>query len=168
MGIDCPGGPGEEDVLKNRGLALALVVALSAAVALTVAATPAFATHGCTPGFWKNRGLVLYNENLTVGATIGHAAEGGIGAPFGGDALLEALQYGGGPGIDGARQIMLRAAVASYLNASLFPAGVWPGPTVEGIRLRTTDFYNEGTRAEMLAWATELDAYNNGADGCFF
>ena len=75
------------------------------------------------------------------------------------DTLLEALNYGGGPGVQGATQILLRAAVASLLNASSpdvsFPVSV--GHVVN----TTIDRIESQYRPTILTRATYFDSINN-------
>jgi hypothetical protein len=73
--------------------------------------------------------------------------------------LLDALSLRGGPGTRGAAEILLRAAVASLLNAA-HPDIDYPRTTAEIIAdvnaaLASLD------RATILALARELDADNN-------
>jgi hypothetical protein len=76
--------------------------------------------------------------------------------------LLQALQFGGGPDVTGAAQILLRAAVAALLNST--------NSTVD-YQLTTAELIAQvnaalatGDRDKILALATKLDQYNNA--GC--
>jgi len=72
--------------------------------------------------------------------------------------LLQALQGGGGPGIAGAQQILLRAATAALLNAAGVPDyGLLTGDVTFMVNqaLATND------RSQILALATQLDNLNN-------
>lgn len=89
--------------------------ALSAAVVAGVVASPA-AAHGCTPGFFKNHTEYFtptYPTTRTVGSTFPL-----VYPALANDMLLKALSYPGGPGMLGANQIFMRAAVAALLNAN--------------------------------------------------
>jgi len=73
--------------------------------------------------------------------------------------LLQALSFKGGSTIDGAKSILLRAAVAALLN-SASPNVDYPLTTVEVISkvdaaLATND------RSAILMLASQLDAFNN-------
>ena len=117
--------------------------------------------QGCTPGYWKANvkkgagewALAGYSPAQTVGSA-GFAA-----GSFNGDSLLEALEYGGGSGVDGATRNLLRAAVAALLNAA--------NPTVEYPRTAASIIADVnaaiagGDRAAILALAGALDADNN-------
>ncbi|WP_172148360.1 MULTISPECIES: DUF7507 domain-containing protein [Pseudomonas] len=115
--------------------------------------------EGCTPGFWKNStgSWVAYSPNQTVDSVF--SLPNGVLAHLGDDSLLEALNYGGGKNLAGAAQILLRAAVASLLNAA-HPDVEFPWTEAEIIAevnaaLATKD------RGTILALASELDADNN-------
>ncbi|MCZ7588482.1 MAG: hypothetical protein M5U27_06410 [Gaiella sp.] len=104
----------------RRSIAL-LGLTLILAVVAAFAATPAMA-NGCTPGFWKNRAvkLELYNEEATVASVFASAP-----ASVAGDSLLEALSYGGGSTLLAKQKILLRAAVAGWLNYTVQGPGVY-------------------------------------------
>ena len=145
-------------------LGLTLIIAVVAAFS----AAPAMA-NGCTPGFWKNRAVTLnlYNTNTTVGSVFANAGT------FSGVTFLQALSYGGGPGVTGAKQILLRAAVAGYLNYVVQGPGVYwtqysggfggdgeqftvaEYQTLVGNALASTD------RDAILALASHIDVKNN-------
>ncbi len=114
--------------------------------------------EGCTPGYWKNHldSWVTYSPSQTVASVFSSTPF------FGSNTLLEALQGGGGSGVEGATKILLRAAVASLLNAA--------SPDVD-FDLTTAQVISSvnaalasNDRATMLALAADLDASNN--EGC--
>ncbi|MDP3979069.1 MAG: hypothetical protein Q8P85_13955 [Pseudomonas sp.] len=116
--------------------------------------------EGCTPGFWKNStgSWVGYSSDQLVGSVFS-LPNGVLANQLGDDTLLEALNYPGGNNLLGAAQILLRAAVASLLNAAN-PDVEFPRTEAEIIAdvnaaLATMD------RATILALASELDADNN-------
>jgi hypothetical protein len=76
--------------------------------------------------------------------------------------LLEALSFQGGPGVDGATEILLRAAVAAYLNSF---AVDYPLTTAEVVS-QVNAALASGSRSTMLTLASTLDANNNGIAGC--
>ena len=129
--------------------------------------------QGCTPGYWKNHadswdqfspnqtpegpGFVIPNQLFSF-RTV---------------KLIDALQGGGGPGLDGAAKILFRAAEASLLNAAALNATnaeayhFW---TVEEIKNGQGERFtgvNEILamtpldRQVMLAYAGKLDYINN-------
>lgn len=115
--------------------------------------------EGCTPGYWKTRagswGPTGYSTDTTVAPVFTEAAGTNVA-----DATLhEALSFDGGPDADGARLILMRAAVAALLNAA-HPEIEYPRTEQEVI-----DTINEalaiGTPAAMLALADALDEDNN-------
>jgi hypothetical protein len=68
------------------------------------------------------------------------------------DTLLQALDYGGGPGPEGAAQIYLRAAVATLLNSAYNSAhgGSW--------------WYGDVTPAQVVDWVNEVLSWDNRVD----
>jgi hypothetical protein len=116
--------------------------------------------EGCTPGYWKNHldswGPTGYSPSQTVGSVF--AGTGSLA----GDTLLEALSYGGGPGVEGAKMILLRAAVASLLNAA--HPDVSFGPDAATVIAAVNAAIASGDRETMLSLASDLDARNNA--GC--
>jgi hypothetical protein len=73
--------------------------------------------------------------------------------------LVQALNFKGGSGAQGAAQILLRAAVAALLN-SAHPDVDYPRTTAEVIA-DVNAALASGNRSTMLALATELDDDNN-------
>lgn len=112
--------------------------------------------EGCTPGYWKNH----------PDAWVGHSPDDHVGDVFdvpsylglADDTLLEALNYKGGKGLEGAARILLRAAVAALLNAS-HPdiIGFDPAYLVGEVN----GALDSGYRSTMLWWASFLDDNNN-------
>ncbi len=97
-------------LLATATLAVALV-----AGAVPVAANVAGDSEGCTPGYWKNHTEVW--QEFTPVQTIGSVFTGAPAA-FSSLTLEQGLALRGGPRIAGAQQILLRAAIASLLNAA--------------------------------------------------
>jgi hypothetical protein len=126
----------------------------------TTTTTPG--NEGCTPGFWKQPqhfdSWPVSTSTTLAGAgftSTGHSA---------GTTLLEALSFQGGPTVQDAKDILLRAAAAAYLNSF---AVDYPLSTAEVISM-VNDALASGDRATILALAGVLDANNNGAGGCPF
>jgi hypothetical protein len=121
--------------------------------------------QGCTPGFWKQEqhfGHWLptgYLPDTVLNSVFDFPADGPV-ASLGSDTMLDALNYGGGPGLDGAARILLRAAVAAVLNAA--HPDVEYAFTEDDVIADVSAALNSGSRADMLALATELDNANNG------
>jgi hypothetical protein len=130
--------------------------------------------QGCTPGYWKNHSQSWeeYTTTTTVGSVWTFPASL---ASFKTETFQQALQGGGGPGVNGAVTILLRAAVASYLNAANdsvgYPLRRWqPSPFqpwasdprfANGIRGAVIDALATQDRDTILALATTLDDANN-------
>lgn len=133
---------------------VAVVVGLLLAVSFQA---EAWTSGGCTPGYWKNHvgswAGTGYAPNMLVTAVFSNAGTGNM-------TLLEALSLPGGPGVEGARNILLRAAVASLLNAAkLGSAYNWVTPTY--ITNWVTSVLTVPSRYWYLVTATELDVLNN-------
>ncbi|MWV10725.1 hypothetical protein F3I62_01350 [Pseudomonas sp. R-28-1W-6] len=116
--------------------------------------------EGCTPGFWKNStgSWTGYSPDQLVGSVFS-LPSGVLSNQLGDDTLLEALGYPGGTNLVGAAQILLRAAVASLLNAGHddvdFPLSTAEVISQVNAALATKD------RGTILALASTLDGYNN-------
>ena len=150
-------------------LLLGTLVVGMLATALPAAAVTAGTTEGCTPGYWKTHPQAWqeYSPTQTVKSVFSAAAS----TPYGNLTLMQALSLRGGSTLNGAKEILLRAAVAALLNAAydtadgsglLFP---WrrdvasfgrPAliPTVNAALLSTN-------RTAILALAAWLDRDNN-------
>jgi hypothetical protein len=120
--------------------------------------TPVAVLEGCTPGYWKN------HTDAWVGYTPGQKVNSvfTVSGSLGNATLLSALHFGGGGGVSGATQILLRAAVAALLNAS--NPDVDYAFTEAQIIAGVNSAIASGNRATILAAATRLDGYNNA--GC--
>jgi hypothetical protein len=119
--------------------------------------------QGCTPGFWK--------QDFHFGFWVGFSPTQTVGSVFSGvlpslsnETLLDALQGGGGPGLLGAEEILLRAAVAALLNSSNGSVG-YPFTTT-AVKSAVNAAIATGDRDVILALATILDNANNGVGGC--
>jgi hypothetical protein len=119
--------------------------------------------EGCTPGFWKNSPgswtPTGYSTSQRVDSVFS-LPNGVLNNQLADDSLLQALGYPGGNNLLGAAQILLRAAVASVLNATHPEVDDFPRTVAEVIAdvnaaLATRD------RGTILALASALDADNN-------
>lgn len=119
--------------------------------------------QGCTPGYWKNHltAWAGFDPNQTLGSVFDVPDSLGIDN----DSLLTALNYGGGPGALGGAQILLRAAVASLLNAASgsvsFPLTVADVIAQTNAAFQTNAALASLNRATMLNLASYLDGLNN-------
>lgn len=146
----------------RRFLILALLTLVTGAAA-TVNANVASA-NGCTPGYFKNHAFP--NPTATLSSVFNYH-EGTTVTQFGAYAnttLQDALSLQGGPGMDGALQILFRTATAAYLNSTA--PFVYSGPNTAEIKYSVWYLTNFGTRDDILAYAALLDGFNNSTDGC--
>jgi uncharacterized repeat protein (TIGR01451 family) len=141
-----------------------------------------------TPGFWKNNTndkgqkshdawkYTQYTTDVLLGDVFDQQClseyspkRGKNAKTFDEFTLLEALSFKGGEDISGAMEILLRAAVASLLNASFHEemgneigyGGVYPYTTAEVIAL-VNEALCSGDRMAMLTLYEQLDYINNG------
>jgi hypothetical protein len=124
----------------------------------TATATPPPVFAGCTPGFWKVPQHHDSWEGFTTTQTIGSVFDV-PGTTFDSVTLLAALDFGGGPGIDGATQILLRAAVAALLNSA--SSGVDYTLTTAQVISQVNTALATGDRDAILTLAGQLDTFNN-------
>jgi hypothetical protein len=150
-----------------RKILVTLAMVLAALAPLTTTPT-ASATNigyeGCTPGYWKNH-TDNWQEMKTdrlYGVVYSSARANVAGLTF-----LQALQAKGGPGLDGAAQILARASAAAYLNAAHEGLGYPWRRSKTGLDDRPSlvatvnAAFDSGDREAMLALASRLDADNN-------
>jgi hypothetical protein len=116
--------------------------------------------EGCTPGYWKQeQHFGSWTPPYTPDTNLRDIFVTSPVELIPDDTLLEALNYPGGPGVTGATQILLRAAVAALLNASSpdvsFPVSV--GHVVDTTISRIETQY----RPTILTRADYFDSINN-------
>jgi hypothetical protein len=123
----------------------------------TASPTPTPINEGCTPGFWKNNALKKGASQWPSGFTPDELlSTAGFDTSLTGDAtLLAALQFQGGSTLEGAAEILLRAAVAAVLNAAKF------GGSPSTIISEVNSALASGDRDTILGLASTLDAANN-------
>jgi hypothetical protein len=156
-----------------RRLATALTVGLLSTTGVALAG-PAQAVNigneGCTPGYWKNHpeswqeaGRAAPNTPLTYDhpstAFPPFAPTFDLDGDGDADTFLDALNYKGGSGVAGAERILLRAAVAAWLNAA--HEGVGYPLRRAALVAEVNAAIESGDRQTMLALAAELDRLNN-------
>ncbi len=119
---------------------------------------PPPAGEGCTPGYWKNHlgswPPTGYAPNQTLASVFANTGT------LGSSTLLQALKFGGGSSLTAKKQILLRAAVASLLNAA--HPGVAFGDSAADVISAVNAALGSTTSGPVLALATELDDQNNG------
>lgn len=111
---------------------------------------------GCTPGYWKQEHHFDSWVGFSPSDTLSGEGFGPLGS-LGSATLLEALQFGGGPGLDGATRILMRAAVAALLNASALSFGFTTGQVIT----LTNAALASGDRTTILNRAAAWDTLNN-------
>ena len=138
-----------------------LAVASSTLILMTVVAVAPVAAcdQVCTPGYWKNHtdAWVTYTPDQTL-------SDAGFVFPdklskFGSEKLIDALQGGGGPGLDGAARILLRAGVAALLNSVAIPHPHFVNTLMVLSDMNTV--LASLNRQTMLDEAAEYDGYNS-------
>jgi len=149
---------------KRLGLIVGVVAAIAAGALIPTMAANAtnIGEQGCTPGYWKNHTSSW--EEYTTASTIGNnwTLPPQL-AGFKHETFLEALQGGGGPGLNGAATILFRAAVAAYLNAASegvgYPYRRFTDPF--NMKLQINNALASLDRDTMLDLAKVLDDANN-------
>jgi len=118
---------------------------------------------GCTPGFWKNNAAKKNASQWTTYTPGELLSAAGFTAPItftdgstlADVTLLQALSFQGGSTLEGASEILLRAAVAAILNAAKF------GGSASTIITNVNDALASGDRTTIINLAATLDAANN-------
>lgn len=118
--------------------------------------------QGCTPGYWKNHEDSWASTGYTTSQTLESVFDLPDGLGYDSTSLHAALGFGGGSGVSGGARILLRAAVASLLNAS--HSGVSFGLTTAGVIAQVNTALASNDRATMISLGGTLDGLNNG--GC--
>jgi len=122
----------------------------------TATATPI--PEGCTPGFWKQDqhfGAWAIPQSTTLESVFDVPNSLNLDN----ETFLEALQGGGGSGINGAATILFRAATAAYLN-SLNDEISYPLTSAQIVSQVNTALATLN-RDAYLKLAGTLDTYNN-------
>ena len=175
VGVSCPKtalAPGESMTCTAAGVATAgpyrnvgTARGRTACEAVVTATDPSHyqgrapSPAGCSPGYWKNHPESWAATGYTPGQATGGVFTLGGYPQLAAASLGEALAFGGGPGQQGAAEILLRAAVAALLNAA-HPAVDFPRTAAQVVGQVDAALVG-GDRAAMLALAAALDADNN-------
>lgn len=122
----------------------------------TPTATMVPVDEGCTPGFWKNHPQAW---NISTSTTLEAIFDVPNSLNLDNQTFLEALQGGGGPGVQGGATILLRAATAAYLNS--LEANIDYPLTSAQVVSQVNAALATNNREAMLKLATTLDQYNN-------
>jgi len=115
--------------------------------------------QGCSPGYWKNHAASWPATGYATGSTVGSLFTASAWPAVDGSTLLAALDFGGGPGAEGAARNLLRAGVAALLNAA-HPAVDYP-MTSNALLDAVNAALAGADRDAMLLVASQLDAANN-------
>ena len=110
---------------------------------------------GCSHGYWKNHTPwpSSYLPDTVLTSVFGTNALAGN--------FAEALAFPGGSGTTGAKQILLRQAVAALLNEAQYGTAFGPY-TSTGALVTAVNTALGGNRGAMLSLAGTLDHWNNG------
>ncbi len=129
---------------------------------VTLITTNERGNQGCSHGFYKNHPEAIAAAGFSPETTLFDARlvlARIPGRQFTFVTLQEALQFKGGPGVEGAARILLRQAVAALLNAAHPDVDFPLTPRQVGDRVINAFLTND--RAAILALAEELDRLNN-------
>jgi hypothetical protein len=115
---------------------------------------------GCSHGYWKNHTAAWDTTDATPGTGLGSVFSAAATLDgFENLTLMDALKFKGGKGVAGAARILLRQAVAAWLNAK------HPGVAYPRLATEIVDDVNAaiagGDRHQMIELAGELDVDNN-------
>ena len=146
--------------LKKIGARLG-VLAVTGALVVAVAgltAGPA-AAHGCTPGFWKNKGSSLYVTNPTVGSVFT-----GFDASIAGLTMSQALSLQGGNDLVEKQEILARAAAAAYFNITV--TGDYP-VSLAGLQAMVNAALATNDKDTIVFVAADIDFWNNIGNPAF-
>ena len=150
------------EALKRGAILGGVALAWTTPAVQIVGMSPAFATTtspglaGCTPGFWKNSHGSWPTEDLTQ--TVGTLFTlPSCASSFGPDLLVDAVEYKGNAGMTA---ILLRAAVAAYLNEKVFGGSYGFSGVVNAVNVALVDCDED----IMEALKDQLDSANNA--GC--
>ena len=155
-------------VSVKRALVVSVVSGLVALVVPMAGAVTVGNGEACTPGYWKNHtsSWEEYNPNTLVKNQFTALNDPAYSA-FSSTTFLQALQGGGGDNLTGATKILLRAAVAAFLNAAHDSLSYPLRRDATGfngeppIRSSVNDALDSMDRDTILALATTLDNANN-------
>jgi hypothetical protein len=116
--------------------------------------------QGCTPGYYKNHVNSVSWAGIDPNKKVNTLFSGAyLDTTLGNSTLLEALSFKGGSTIVGKQEILLRAGVAAYINASHptvdYPLDPGQVVTLVNLALNSTD------KAFITSTASQLDSFNN-------
>ncbi len=115
--------------------------------------------EGCTPGFWKNHTNIWPPTGYSPGQTLESVFNVPDSLGIDNDTLMDALEYGGGPGTLGMAKNLLRQAVAALLN-SAHPDINYSMSTSQVIS-QVNAALASGSRSTMETLKNKLDMFNS-------
>ena len=118
--------------------------------------------EGCTPGYWKQTQHFDSWVGFTPNQTLLNAGITNSGRNN--TTLVQALNLRGGNNLQGAKDILLRAAVAALLNEANPAINYGYDGTLAELKAEINAALASGSRTTILALASELDMLNNA--GC--
>jgi len=161
--IPCPCNVGDDDTIDNDCSPASVTLEADDAEDLTIDfgyCDEPEGDEGCTPGYWKNHPVAWEDTGFSPAQTVESVfSEAAAYEDIAASTLMEALRFHGGNGVEGGARILLRAAVASVLNAS-HPDVDHPD-SVGNIVEDVNGALASGDRDEMLVLASWLDDANN-------
>jgi hypothetical protein len=114
---------------------------------------------GCSLGHWKNTEVWPYPYQHE---TLLEPPFDGLVDALKDDTFIEALNYGGGPGVRGGQMILLRQAVAALLNETVYGSAFGPYLTTDDLIDAVNEALGSGDKTTMTTLAGTLDWWNNG------
>ncbi len=148
-----------------RAVVLAATVGILAQVATPAGAITVGEGGGCTPGFWKNHKTSWQEHRPGTQLGVNTAATFTIPDEYAvlrTKTFIQALGFKGGPTELDAARILLKHAVAAYLNAAHDDIQYPLQRYVDGgIQDRVNAALASSDRDTMLALKDELDRLNN-------
>jgi hypothetical protein len=113
-------------------------------------------SEGCTPGFWKKwtSQWVTYSPNAKISTVFSDSG------PYGDVTLKNGLSLKGGNTIDGAKEILLRAAIAGLLDEAKF-GDQYPYESTAALIEDVNAALGSRDRQTIINLASTLDGYNN-------
>jgi hypothetical protein len=126
----------------------------STSTTTTTTTTTTVANEGCTPGYWK---VDQHFDSWPVPLSTTLSGAGFVGTGNQSATLLAALSFQGGPTVQDAKNILMRAAAAAYLNSFAVNYPLSTAALVAEVNAALAT----GDRTTILNEASKLDGYNN-------
>jgi hypothetical protein len=119
--------------------------------------------EGLTPGFWKNHTNVWGPTGLSPNQTLESVFDVPDSLGMDNVTLLQALNFGGGGGVQGAARQLFRHAVAAVLNARhpMVDYTITSGSIISQVNTALAS----GNKTSIELLKDTLDGYNNKGGG---